>query len=162
MSKIAQRKRQCNKPGKDSGRKSEIPVYALQHGKRIVVGGIIQRPDGSWLLKKRISLSAHKLKKPGAIGWSVEALAEARALGCTAIQVTDRETGDTYESTMQHFLEKSLLVERNGGDDPQRALSLCHWRVNGNLSDFEQLSQPRVPRQPEPIQLPLIEVQRYV
>lgn len=161
MTTIAHTRRRRNPKEGAAASNGEIPVYATHRGHRIVVGGMIQTADGTWLLKKRVSLKKHKLTKPGAIGWSVEVLAQARTWGCTAIQVTDRDSGDVYSASMEHFLERSVLIERNGNEDPQRALALHHWRVNGHLSEFEQLAQRQVARDEQPRQMALLEVFRY-
>lgn len=157
MSRITHTKSKRNKESRATAHNKEIVVRALQKGKYIVVGGMIQLDDGTWQLKKHISGKDHFLRKFGAIAWSVEILAEARRQGCTSVRVYNKDTGDVYDSTMQHFLERSMLLRLNGADDPQRGLKLHHWRVNGRLSDFEQLSQYRIARDDRPQQLTLIE-----
>lgn len=160
MSKIAQPSKQRNKQSRSTSHNGEVVVRALQQGRYVVVGGMIQIEDGTWLLKKYISGKDHFLRKMNAIAWSVEVLAEARRQGCTSIRVYNKDTGDVYDATMQHFLDRSRLITLNGADDPQRMLPLTHWRVNGRFSDYEQLTQYRVPRDERPQQMTLIEMVR--
>jgi len=162
MSTVSRKKRRRNTAKGANATTSEIPVYAYQHGRRTMVGGMVQLADGSWQLKKRIDVRKHILNTINGIGWSLDVLALAMQQGCTSMLVTDKSTGTQYETTMQQFLEKSVYVETNGEDDPQRAMPISRWRVDGHLSVYEQLSMPRVPRPPEPVQLSLIEVARYV
>lgn len=149
-----QARRGANKPPR-APLQVEVPLFVEHRGKRQAVAGMVRLESGAWLLKKRVALSAHQLNTPGAICFSAEVLAEAYRWGCSLVRVLDRETGDLYEVAMEHFLRYSFRIERNGGGDIQRALTLAHWRRNGQASEFETVSARRVVTVLDSHQLPL-------
>lgn len=60
---------------------------------------------------------------------------EAIARGCTAVMVIDHDTGRTYYSEMQNFLELGQRFNYGKGD--QVRLALRHWRLR-----LEQSANP--------------------
>jgi hypothetical protein len=84
----------------------------------VVEGGVYRR---------RIHGSRHLLRKPPAIGVSLEVLAQLQALGVERLEVEDVETGTTYWTPLAHFVERSFAF--NYGFGEQAALPLSGWIV---------------------------------
>jgi len=77
---------------------------------------------------KNIKGSKHLLTTPPALALSVDSLTQAERAGATEIEITDKESGCIYFSTISHFRRYSFDLQR-GGYEKQRALVLERWTV---------------------------------
>ena len=96
------------------------PIYL----NRRVVGRV--RGD---TFRKTLSKRKHFLRRPPAIAFDRSSLADARRAGAVRIHITDKDTGDTYEATIDAVEDGGFSVQRGFGD--QVALPLNQWTVNG-------------------------------
>ena len=58
----------------------------------------------------------HFLQKPPAIAFDIDSLHQAGEAGAVKVQVTDRDSGIIFTSTIQHILEQGKEFNRNHGD----------------------------------------------
>ena len=77
---------------------------------------------------KAIVGSKHILHTPPALALAVESLTQAERAGATEIEITDKESGYVYFSTVSHFRRYAFDLQR-GGYEKQRALVLERWTV---------------------------------
>jgi hypothetical protein len=67
----------------------------------------------------------HYLRRPPAIAFDIESLDQAEQAGADKVQVTDREDGTTYISTIEHIRTRGNVFNRGYGD--QIYLVLDGW-----------------------------------
>lgn len=111
-------------------RQTRKPVYSA--GRK--VGEVV---DDCFV--KRVSASRHFLHRPPAIAFDVIAFDSAVRLGARRIEVTDTDSGDCYEATVELVQQYGFPVNRGFGE--QLALHLHQWRVTrANSSGYVQLT----------------------
>lgn len=86
-------------------------------------GRVIGKVDGDTFHKS--IRKSHYLQRPPAIAFDVESLEQAEQAGAVNVQVTDRDDGTVYKSTVQHIREKGKEFNRGYGD--QIFLTLDGW-----------------------------------
>ena len=94
-----------------------------------IVGEIVAEKK---LLKKTVKGSVHMLRQPQGWTWDDAIIEEAQKKGVETIKIFDQETGISYYSSMQHFLEKSFRIVR-GHYAPQKVLLLYQWQTLSEL-----------------------------
>ena len=72
--------------------------------------------------------SKHILHSPPGLALAVDSLVQAERAGATAIEITNKESGQVYFSTASHFRRYSFDMQR-GGFEPQKCLPLSYWTV---------------------------------
>ncbi len=92
-----------------------------------VIGEVVQD-----VFKKTITGSRHILQKPPSIALSVESLEQAERAGAREIQIKDRETGQLFSCTIDHFKHHAFPLQR-GGFEPQLAMRLEEFDVTSPL-----------------------------
>jgi len=97
-------------------------------------GRVIGKVDGDTFYKS--IRKNHYLQRPPSIAFDVESLEQAEQAGAVNVQVTDRENGTIYKSTVQHIFEKGKTFNRGYGD--QVFLVLESW-VKSKPGDGHQL-----------------------
>lgn len=97
----------------------------LQHSKTIHRGDgrVIGKVEGETFYKS--IRKSHYLRRPPAIAFDVESLVQAEQAGAVNVQVTDRDDGTIYKSTIQHIRKKGKEFNRGFGD--QIFLTLDGW-----------------------------------
>ena len=97
-------------------------------GKNVRVGRRVVGKVKNGVFYRNIQGSRHLLRMPPAIALAVECVEQAIRYGATAIEVTDKETGRVYHSTIENFQQYSFKLQR-GGFEPQLALTLERWNT---------------------------------
>ncbi len=95
----------------------------------MIVGEIVTEKK---LLKKSVKGSIHMLRQPQGWTWDDAIITEAQKNGVETIRIFDQETGISYYSSMQHFMEKSFRIVR-GYYAPQKVLLLYQWQTMNEL-----------------------------
>lgn len=78
------------------------------------------------VFRKNVSASRHFLRRPPAIGFSVESLVHAQQVGAVRVDVLDSESGCHYRATLAHIWAHGFELQR-GGFERQLALPLSRW-----------------------------------
>lgn len=110
------------------------PVYVGNRRIGEVVGGAF---------RKSVSASKHFLKRPPAICFDAQSLADAEAAGAAWCEVSDRDSGKLYKATIADVRRYGFEVNRGFGR--QIALPLKRWALD---------SQPGEPVQQPAAQIP--------
>jgi hypothetical protein len=104
---------------------------------------------------RRLYGSRHMLRKPRAVAFDAEIVAQLQRLGCQFLEVFDRETGITYRAGFPEFLAKKISINRGFGQ--QEALPLRYWDSSGGewkASEPTAAKEREAPK-PEIVQLHL-------
>ena len=76
---------------------------------------------------KSIYGSRHFLRRPPAIAFDVQSLADATRAGAVVVVVTDMETGTTYTSSIPYVYKAGFSINRGFGN--QIALPMSKWEI---------------------------------
>ena len=90
-------------------------------------GTVVGRVIGS-LFVKHIVGSKHLLRKPPAIAFGVDVLAQAKALGATEVAVEDTEAGTVYRATIGDIEGPTSLEFDRGHGLPVEVLNTLGWQ----------------------------------
>jgi hypothetical protein len=129
------------------------PIFSARGNGKTVVGYVRQE------IFYRKFTSQHVLRNPPALAIEVYCLDQLAALGVDRMVLTNKDTGESYRCTFEHFMEKSFEIDRGYG--LQRALPLSGFmrsKVDGKLEVTP--SAPVTPKKPEVMQMSLFEVGR--
>ena len=99
-------------------------------------GHIVGKVKGDTFYKA-VDGSRHFLRVPPAICFDAQSLKEAAKAGANTAEVTDRETGKTYRTSIRLLWESGFKVNRGFGD--QIALPFDKWQVVGEPSQLNLL-----------------------
>ena len=104
-------------------------------------GRVIGKVDGDTFYKS--IRKSHYLQRPPAIAFDIDSLKQAEQAGAVNVQVTDRDDGTVYKSTVQHIREKGKEFNRGYGD--QIFLTLDGWVKSkpGGGMQLEMWDNPR-------------------
>lgn len=128
-----------------SARERETPLY---------VPGVAKPVAGvtGTILHKTIRGSQHLRRTPRAIGFDVDLLERAEALGALSVRVTDSENGDTYGCTIAELRTYGFI--QNQGFGRQIFLQLEYWSHNGGPSEIARRETEEATRAAQHAALP--------
>jgi hypothetical protein len=128
---------------------------STNHFSRNKIHGKIQ----NGVFYKTVSGSIHRLRKPLAWALDVGDVCEAERQRVDRIEIYDRETGITYNSTLENFQAHALKVDRGYGR--QLALEVRHWSYTAPLRTGADSAKPSEALPRPPRQLGLFEGVKY-
>ena len=80
------------------------------------------------IFKKKLSASKHFLRKPHAIAFDVTSINNAQILGAKTIEVTDKDTGDKYTTSISKIHLQGFKFDRGYGF--QIGLIIDEWDIH--------------------------------